>query len=308
MQDSLISRLFVYQKERFPLLVHLPLIAAFSFSVVGYSRACRGAAGFIDLGDYMVCVATNIAMFFMLRVSDEHKDKEDDARFRKYLPVPRGLISLKELRILAWSLFVIITALNVLIYPQLLVLYFVMMAYLALMRYEFFIPKWLKRHQVMYIATHMVIIPLADIYASSYDWKLAGISAPIGLLFFFGVSFLNGVILEVGRKLRVKETEEEGVVSYTKLWGAQSAGVVWIVLLVANFVLARIAMQHAAALSGVEFILNILFVMAMLPALWFVIKPVKAATKLIELMSLIWALGMYITLGSTPLLIQLSNG
>ncbi len=308
MQDSLLSRLYVYQKERFPLLVHLPLIASFSFSVIGYSRACRGAAGFVNWGDYLVCVATNIAMFFMLRVSDEYKDKEDDAKFRQYLPVPRGLISLKELSVLAWTLFAVSTAVNVFFYPRLLMLYFAMMIYLALMRYEFFIPVWLKKHQVMYIATHMVIIPLADIYAGSYDWKLAGASAPVGLLFFFGVSFLNGVILEVGRKLRVTETEEEGVLSYTKLWGIQGAGVVWIVLLVANFTLARIAMKYAIALSGLEFVLNILFVTAMLPALWFVIKPVKAATKLIELMSLIWALGMYITLGSTPLLIQLSKG
>jgi hypothetical protein len=308
MQASFLSRLYVYQKERFPLLVHLPLIAAFSFSVVGYSRACRGVAGFINRTDYIACVVTNVIMFFMLRVSDEHKDKEDDAKFRQYLPVPRGLISLKELRILAWSLFIAATVVNIFFYPRMLMLYFIMMIYLALMRYEFFVPVWLKRRQVIYIATHMLIIPLADIYASSYDWKLAGSQAPGGLLFFFGVSFLNGVILEVGRKLRVTETEEDGVLSYTKLWGTKKAGMVWVALLIANFALARIAMQYATTLSGLEFVLILLFIIALLPAIWFVIKPVKAATKLLELMSLIWALGMYITLGCTPLLIQLSNG
>lgn len=307
MQASLFRRLLTYQQERFPILVHLPLIAAFSFSVIGYSRACRHVGGFISGTNYAACVLTNVLMFFMLRVSDEHKDKDDDAKYRQYLPVPRGFISLKELRILAWSGFAIATVINLVFYSNLLPLYVLMMVYLLLMRYEFFIPEWLKRHQVMYIASHMVIIPLADIYASSYDWKLAGAEAPIGLLYFFGVSFLNGVILEVGRKLRVQETEEPGVVSYTKLWGQKGAGIVWLLLLLANFVLARIAMHEAGALQGVAIALNVLVVMAAVPAIWFIIKPARTATKMVELMSLIWALGMYIALGSTPVLMQLSN-
>lgn len=307
MQDSLFIRLLTYQKERFPILIHIPLIAAFSFSVIGYSRACRHVEGFINGIDYAACVLTNVFMFVLLRVSDEHKDKEDDAKYRQYLPVPRGLVSLKELRTIAWSLFAIASIINIIFYSKLLPLYIFMMVYLALMRYEFFIPEWLKKHQVMYITTHMIIIPLADIYASSYDWKLANAEAPIGLLYFFGVSFLNGVILEVGRKLRAEETEEHGVVSYTKLWGQKGAGIIWLLLLLANFALARIALYESGALYYTTIVLNTLVAIAIIPAAWFIIKPQKAATKLIELMSLIWALGMYITLGSTPLIMQLGK-
>ena len=70
-KQPLIKRLLIYQKERFPLLVHIPLIAAFSFSAIGFSRACRGENDFIAGADYLACVVTNVILFFMLRVSDE---------------------------------------------------------------------------------------------------------------------------------------------------------------------------------------------------------------------------------------------
>ncbi|RYE25955.1 MAG: hypothetical protein EOP51_02300 [Sphingobacteriales bacterium] len=302
---GLLKRLITYQKERFPILVHLPLIAAFSFSAIGYSRACRGAAGFIALPNYLTCVLTNVILFFMLRVADEHKDHEDDMMYRIYLPVPRGLISLKELSRLAKWLFAFATFINVLLFPSLLGLYALMMAYLLLMRYEFFIPNWLKKHQVAYIVSHMLIIPLADIYASSYDWKLGNAAPPSGLLFFFAVSFFNGISLEIGRKIRIPEKEEPGVLSYTKLWGLKTAPLVWMLVLAANFAMAWICLVHAHYGSQSFYILSVLFLLSCLPALLFVSKPSYKKTKLIELISLVWAIGMYLLLGGIPLLIQL---
>lgn len=307
-QSSLFRRFLTYQQERFPLLVHIPLIAAFSFSAIAYSRMCRGAGGFIRWQDYAFCVATNIILFFLLRVSDEHKDHDDDTQYRTYLPVIRGLISLRELRAMACVLLGVATVINVWRYPMLLPLYLLMMGYLLLMRYEFFIPAWLKRHQVAYIVSHMLIIPLADIYASSYDWKLEHAAAPMGLLFFFGVSFLNGLVLEVGRKLRMPQAEEPGVVSYTNLWGARGGPAAWVGILTVNFALACIA-AHYAGHAGVAYIvLSILYVLAILPAILILVKPVAFHTKWIELMSVLWALGMYLVLGGIPLLIRLFGG
>jgi hypothetical protein len=302
---SLFRRFLIYQKERFPLPVHIPLITSFSFSAIGYSRACRGADGFIPLMDFALCVFTNITLFFLLRVSDEHKDRIEDAAFRSYLPVPRGLISLKELRILALACLVPVTFLNVVLFRPLLPLYLLMMIYLLLMRYEFFIPRFLKKHQVAYILSHMVIIPLADIYASSYDWKLAGENPPSGLLFFFGVTYLNGIVLEVGRKLRTGEGEEEGVLSYTGLWGRRKAPLYWVLIVSMNLVLALLAARHAHYGMVSLTVLIILFILTVLPGILFMLKPTKGGSKWIELMSLLWALGMYLTLGGIPLLLQL---
>ena len=188
-QQNIFKRLLIYQRERFPLLVHIPLIAAFSFSAISFSRLCRGASGFISPFHYIACVSTNIVLFFLLRVSDEQKDHEDDKLYRKYLPVIRGLISLKELNLIGIFLFVPIALLNVFFFPKVLFLFLAVLFYLVLMRYEFFVPTWLKKRQMLYNASHMVIIPLVDMYASGYDWKLNNSAAPIGLVFFFIVSF-----------------------------------------------------------------------------------------------------------------------
>ena len=307
MTQPLYKRLYQYQKERFPILVHIPLIISFSFSAIGYSIACRNGNGFIGLKDFAFCAFTNIAIFFMLRVSDEYKDKQDDALYRQYLPVPRGLVSLKELSLLAWTLFAIASLINIVNYATLLPLYITALVYLLLMRYEFFAAAWLKRHQLWYIISHMAIIPLADVYASSYDWKLKGMEAPAGLLFFLGVSYLNGMILEVGRKLRVPETEEYGVVSYTSLWGQRKAVVVWLSLLVANFALACIAESYAHDSRVGYIVLSSIFILSAIAGTSLLIKPAKNKTKMIELMSLIWALAMYLTLGGIPLLLKLTG-
>ncbi len=305
--EPLLLRFYQYQRERFPFLVHGLLIAAFSFSAIAYSRLVRDATGFIPLTDYLFCACTNVVLFFLLRVSDEHKDKDIDAAYRPYLPVPRGLISLRELRIIGYALLVPVTLLNVGLYPALLPFYGLALAYLFLMRYEFFAGHWLNQHQVWYIISHMVIIPLNDIYASSFDWKLNQATPGLGLLFFFLVSYLNGVVLEVGRKLKAPGQEEEGVVSYTGLWG-RKAPFIWIGLLTANFAAACAAAYYAGHQSATFIVLTLFFGVALTPAIWFIKKPAAKAGKAIELFSVLWAFGMYLTLGGIPLLWQLIQG
>lgn len=300
----LITRLYQYQKERFPIAVHGLLITAFSFSAIGYSRQLRGAEGFIPLWAFLLCVYSNLSLFFLLRVADEHKDKEDDARFRSYLPVPRGLISLRELRILGYSLLAVAILLNAIYVPALLPLYLIALGYLLLMRYEFFVAAWLRKNLTPYMLSHMLIIPLADIYASSYDWRLSVLDPGAGLLLFFGVSYCNGIVLEIARKLRAPEAEEAGVDSYTKLWGFRGALFVWLAVLTINCALA-IAALMAAGKNGAVAVLAGFYVLALIPWIRFLQKPSPKRSKLVEAVSLIWALAMYLTIGGVPQLLNL---
>jgi hypothetical protein len=298
-------RLYIYQKERFPLAVHGVLIAAFSFSAIAYSRLCRGADGFIPITQYLACVLTNFTLFFLLRVADEHKDAADDAAMRPYLPVVRGLISLKELRSTGWVMLGIALVVNVIWFPELLPFLVATLGYLALMRYEFFAPEWLKKHMGVYMISHMFIIPLADMYASAYDWHLERASAPTGLLLFFTVSYLNGVVLEMGRKLRIPEDEEPGVQTYTSLWGLRVGPAIWIGVLALNFSTAWAAARFANHPQYIFVSLAVLGAVALLPGALFLLKPGRKLAKTIEAISLIWALGMYLLLGGIPQIVAL---
>src|SRR5690606_961135 len=70
------KRWWIYQRERFPLLAHGPLIAAFSACAVSYSSLLRNSPtpeAPMFLTAFVVC----LLMFLQLRIADEFKDAED---------------------------------------------------------------------------------------------------------------------------------------------------------------------------------------------------------------------------------------
>lgn len=300
-----LKRLFIYQKERFPLLGHGLLVAAFSFSAISYSRICRGAEGFVDEKIFGVGIFTTISLFLLVRIFDEFKDAEDDARYRKELAVPRGLISLAELRNIGIVLVVLQVTLNLLFVPPMLVIYGLILTYLLLMGKEFFVSAWLKKHQFWYVTTHMFIIPLIDVYASGLDWLLAGATPPLGLAFFFAVSYMNGIVLEIGRKIRVPQKETEGVHTYTSMLGINGAVLLWLLFLGVTLALSMLASVSAGYGNEVFFVLSGLFVICVLPAVLFLKNRTEPLSKMIEYASALWTIGMYLTLGAGPMISKL---
>ncbi len=299
-------RFWKYLQERFPLFGHGLLVAAFSFSAISYSRISRGGKGFIDWQIFLVGIATTIGLFFLVRVFDEFKDKEEDAAFRKHLPVPRGLVSLKELAIVGSIVFIIQIIINALFIPQMLLIYGFVFAYLLLMGKEFFVADWLKKHPFWYVVSHMMIIPLVDTYASGLDWLLEGQAAPFGLIFFFIVSFLNGVVLEVGRKIKTPENEE--VNTYSTKMGATKATVLWLLMLAVTFVFSVIASHYANYGVIGTLILTGFFVLCSIVGFVFLKNQTKRNSKWIEYASGLWTIAMYLTLGGVPMLIQFIEG
>ncbi len=302
---SLFSRFYQYQKERFPFLTHGLLIAAFSFSAISYSRICREAAGFISTEKFLVCIFNTITIFLLLRIFDEHKDAEDDAKYRKELPVPRGLITLPELRNIGIFIFILQLVVNSITYPKMLLLYAGVMLYMALMGKEFFIANWLKQHQFWYVVSHMFIIPFVDVFASGYDWYLEDAHAPIGLLFFFAVSFMNGIVLEIGRKIRAPKDESTGVLTYSSLLGATKSVSLWTLMLATTLALAICASYYAHHTTAVYVVLVCSFLLTLIPAILFSITQSSKSAKSIEIASGLWTITMYLSLGGVVKLFEL---
>lgn len=298
-------RFLTYQKERFPFLGHGLLVSAFTFSAISYSRICRGAEGFIAWKDFGLGVFVTLTLFFMIRIFDEFKDNEDDAKYRKYLPVPRGLVTLNELKWTGVLTVILQISVIVLFQPQMLWLYAIAMGYLLLMKVEFFVPEWLKKRQLAYITSHMVIIPLIDLYASGLDWLLAGESPHQGLFFFFGVSFLNGIVLEFGRKIKTPEDEEEGVISYSGMYGARGGTQAWIAILFGTMVTAIAASYYSGYGAESVIVLGSSFVICSIPGWLFIRNHKRKTAKLIERASGVWTLAMYLTLGGGPMIANL---
>lgn len=293
----------VYLSERFPLKTHIPIIAIFSFSAICYSLSASEETVFIPWLDYLNAFLLTFSIFLLLRISDEFKDHEDDMKYRKYLPVPRGLVSLKNLKGIAILLLIvqlIIISLN----PNFAMTFLISMFYLGLMFKEFFVEDWLKKNQLAYVFSHMLIIPLVDLVASSAHWSMAGINPPSALGWFFVVSFFNGILLEIGRKIKLPENEEEGVVSYSKLWGMKNSVYVWLAILLLTLSLAFAAALAINSPFWVYLLLSVFALGGSFTAFRFLLNPTQKKSKMIENASGLWTMGMYLNLGALPFIFQ----
>jgi 4-hydroxybenzoate polyprenyltransferase len=301
---SAASRWWVYQRERFPLIAHGLLIAAFSSSAIAFSAMLRGQMHFPPLALLLAGFISSLTIFIQLRVADEFKDFEDDSKFRPYRPVQRGLIRLSELRGLAVVCAVIQVVVAIAVDVRLLALLVLVWAYLGLMTTEFFVPAWLKRHPVIYMLSHMAIMPIIDLYVSGFDWVPAHTSPPQALIWFLFVSFCNGIVVEIGRKIRAPGDEERGVETYTILWGRTVAVTMWLVAIAATAAFAFGAAAAIGQLPAEIVVLGIVMAAALACAIWFLVAPVTLRAKIIEILSGVWTLVMYLGLGAVPMLVR----
>ncbi|MBS1810590.1 MAG: UbiA family prenyltransferase [Acidobacteria bacterium] len=291
-----------YQRERFPLFAHAPLVAAFSFSALSYSSLLRGECDWPDPKAAVVAFITALLFFLQLRIADEFKDFEEDSRYRPYRPVPRGLVKLRELGFIGALSALTQLVLALWLQPGLITLLLLTWSYLALMSHEFFARDWLKARPITYLWTHMLIIPLVDFYATGCDWLAAGKPQPNGLHWFLLASFTNGIVIEIGRKLRAPAAEETGVQTYTVLWGPKSAVLAWLGAMIATAILAVLAAQKIAFALPVFCLLSVLFVVAIFTSIKFLRQPEINSAKWFEAMSGVWTLVLYLSLGAIPML------
>lgn len=297
MTTPLTARLRAYQAERFPVAAYLPLVAVATFAALAFSRAARGMSGFPRL-EFGVGTLTLLAFFFLLRVLDEHKDAAGDARFRPELPVPRGLVTLAELRTTAALVVGAAAILNMLVAPVLLLPALAVGAWAALMAGEFFVPAWLRARPLAYLLSHMAVMPLIFLYATSLDWLVAGAPPPPGLGLFLGLAFLNGLVIEVGRKLRAPSEEREGVDTYTAAWGPTTAVRVWLGILAAALVAGALAGRVIGAGAITLVALTPLAVAAALPASSLLRQPAPGPGRRVEVAAGLWVLACYATFGA----------
>lgn len=302
------NRWWIYQRERFPLLVHGTLIVAFGSSAVCVSALLRGETVFPAISGWAVALLCSFAFFAHLRIADEFKDYADDLAHRPYRPVPRGLVRLSELRGIAVGLAVAQIVAAVTISWTLLVLLVVVWGYFALMSREFFIGEWLKAHPFTYLWTHMLIMPLIDLFATACDWAVAGNGwPPGGLVWFLLASFFNGVVIEVGRKIRGPDAEEEGVETYSVLWGRSRAIAVWLSAVALTLGCALLTARAIGFALPVAVTLGALLAIAVVLGARFARRPSVRGGEAIEKIAGVWTLVMYLSVGLVPMALTVAG-
>lgn len=302
------NRWIVYQEERFPLVANAVLIGVLTSSVLGYVHILQGLPGLPTVVPGAAAFLSASAFFVQLRIADEFKDAEDDARYRPQRPVPRGLVTLGELRSVALAAATVQLLMALLTGPTLVWLLLGVWAYLAVMIHEFFVPRWIRRHQLTYLATHMVILPLIVVDVSAFGWHDAGPQVLAGLGWYLAASYLLGVVFEIGRKVRPPDQEQEGVDTYSGLWGAVAATRLWAAAILTSGVAALLAARaigftvEAAALLTVGGV-----VVAVAGRVWSR-RPETINGKRLEAASAVWVAVTYAAIGIAPLASSTGRG
>ncbi len=294
------NRWYIYQKERFPLAMYIPMIFAFSFSAISYSAATL--KGQITLSSLAVSFYISMSFFMLLRIADEYKDFEEDSKYRPYRPVPRGLVKREELGRIGITLAMGQVVLCWIYEPKLLGLLAILWIYYSCMCKEFFVGNWLRKHMVWYMLSHMLIMPLLDFFATACEFfPRPGVEIGTSLLWFIISSFFDGIVIEVGRKVRAEEDEEEGVETYSKLWGKQISIAIWMGAILISFASTFFALYRLGGAVPASIALGIALFICLKGGLRYLKDPHGKNGVRLELLSGVWTLTDYLSLGLIPL-------
>jgi 4-hydroxybenzoate polyprenyltransferase len=257
------NRWWIYQRERFPLLAHGPLVVVFCVSVMLFSSLQDGQIP--DVARFAGATISTLILFFQLRVADEFKDFEIDSRYRAERPVPRGLVTLSELARLSLAGALIQFLLAVQIDIGLLPILVTVWLYMGLMTVEFFVPAWLKRTPSVYLLSHMLVMPLIAFYVSAFDWLCTCRALPGGLGWLLLLSFGCGLVLELGRKIKPPAAEREGVETYSGLWGTGNSISLWVAAVATavtaySMAVTRISDSELYVFAGISLFCGVLII------------------------------------------------
>ena len=258
-----------------------------------------------------------IFMFFLqLRITDEFKDYEEDLKYRAYRPVQRGVITLKALGKIGIATIIIQIILAYVIDFKIIYFMIIVWFYMFLMAKEFFIKEWLTKRILIYALSHVVImifITLVIVNATQYivlgeaeniikfgalQWYRHNID--IALIPLFTLNYLNGIVLEIGRKTRRADEEEHGVQTYSKLWGKKKAAVILSLLFAVEYFLVILGLSYTYEkyflFSGLVLLIILII------SIYFMIKFLKKdlSGKIVESVSGLWIVFSSMGLGLLP--------
>ena len=210
-----IERLSFYLKERFP-VIPLALYSTITALAINSSLNAQNLKSTFGVALFYVL------FLFHLRVLDEFKDYHYDNKNHQDRPVQVGLVKLSFIRTVGIINFFLLLSIAYLISPvNVFLLSLTALFYTGLMFKEFFIPNYLRRHVVLYLISHeLVLIPLFLFFFSAINKKIWLIT---NLSRFSTISYaaIPLILIEIGRKLkhRYNKKGQKTNDTYAYFWG-----------------------------------------------------------------------------------------
>ncbi len=297
--DPWARRFLAWVGERFNLAQMLPFATVLYAAALLSGRAASGSGELaVGTGD-LRGLAAFFCFLLMLRVFDEHKDYEIDCLNHPGRVLQRGLVTLDQLKVVGGVAIAVQLVMSLWIDGgpgPVTATWGVVIAWSLLMAREFFCGAWLSRRLVLYAVSHMVVLPMAMVWASAMGAGRVALTGEVVIVAAF--AFCTGFVAEVTRKIRAPGDERETVDSYSKVFGTTRAPLVVVGLLAAGTGLLAAAevvlAQGAGRVLGCA-AAGALFAVAALPYLAFSRSPSASGAKKMEAGGGVFLLGGYTT-------------
>lgn len=278
-----IKKWYTYQKERFPVATYGIYIFSIVFGTFCFAIDKTYNPNWIML---LPMFAVAFLQFLMVRIVDEFKDYEEDAKYRPYRPVPRGLVTLKELGILGGICAAVQVGITAILNLKGLIFLGLVWLFFGVMSKSFFIKKLVDKHILLEVTLDELLMPILVLYLSTFVTSIS-----VKLIPFLILSYLGSWIVEIARKVRCKEDEEEGVKTYTAVFGIPAATMIVVIL-------EALIMIMQSIILGTKYIIPViaLYVLINIPNILFIIKQNKKLAKIVELLANIYLIIAYISM------------
>jgi 4-hydroxybenzoate polyprenyltransferase len=299
---SKMKRLAAYFAERFPLLAHGLLILSFYSSNQFLANALvqPGTPMRYDARSLMGYV-TMLCVFLHLRIFDDHKDYLEDCRNFPDRVLQRGEITLAELKRIGALAIGLELVLGIINGPAVLASVIIVLAYTLLMLKEFFIRNWLKRHFLIYVSVHMLIMPLLALLVFSFATGRYPWEAPGWFWVYSLVGFFVAFNWEVSRKVRAPD-EIDGLDSYSKQFGTYGAAYLVLLIRVVDTGLVTLVAIHLGLSAWFYVWLLILFLVCMIGFFQYRFWTTRATARRLETYA-----GIYIVAFDLALAVELGR-
>jgi hypothetical protein len=220
-KKGFLKRMKIYFSEMYPLPTRLFAVALLNLSFLTFLERIHGVRTMIFSWGTFVGIWSIFFILLILRLMDELKDKEIDRELFRQRPVPSGKVFESDIWFTLSLVIVLYVTIN-LVMDKVLWMSLVVLGYTFLMFKYFFIPRILRQHLLLNLATHNPVIPIMLLYLVmlfSTTHQLAWLNVRWGstvllIIMYWSMSFA----WEIARKIRSGE-EENAYVTYSRIFG-----------------------------------------------------------------------------------------
>jgi 4-hydroxybenzoate polyprenyltransferase len=283
------NRFAVYLKERFPLqqFIILSIFLGGCASILAQNISQQN----YQILKIFLTSAALLFFLFRLRLFDEFKDYKHDKKYYPSRPVPRGLISFNELKILIFTTLIFEIIVSLANGTTSFILYLIALLYSLLLLKELFINNWLRKHFTTYIAVHEILAFFLIFYLFSLNVK--NLEQILNLNYLLYSIFLVSILfsLEVARKIRPRNLEIASKDTYTAQYGIKNASRLLIFIASFGFLSLAVTLYKINMFTVWTFLPNLIILIFLIKSLNnFQNSPIKKSSARVFLSTAVYAI------------------